>query len=133
MTSARHLATAACLRSTPPPHRHPQQWCCRGSTGLLQIRPAAILLGQDWTASAALGAAGCGIVNLLATETQKQRSSASYASLLGCMRCAPVCEVDCERSTEHSTGVSVRLSNSLGTTTVACGGFFEWWTLAASV
>ena len=30
------------------------------------------------------------------TETRKQRSSASYASLLGCMRCAPVCEVDCE-------------------------------------
>ena len=26
------------------------------------------------------------------------------------MRCAPVCEVDCDRSTERSTGVSVRLS-----------------------
>ena len=39
-------------------------------------------------------AAGCGSVNLLATETRKQRSSASYASLFGCMRCAPMCEVE---------------------------------------
>ena len=29
------------------------------------------------------------------------------------MRCAPVCEVDCDKSTERSTGVSVRLSKNL--------------------
>ena len=28
LTSARHRSTAACLRSTPPQYRHPQQWCC---------------------------------------------------------------------------------------------------------
>ena len=43
-------------------------------------------------------------------ETRKQRSSASYASLLGCMRCAPVCEVDCDRRLARSTGMSARLS-----------------------
>ena len=48
--------------------------------------------------------------HLLATETRKQRSSASYASLLGCMRCAPMmCEVDCDRRMACSVGVSVRL------------------------
>ena len=31
------------------------------------------------------------------------------ASLLGCMRCAPVCDVDCERRIACSVGVSVRL------------------------
>ena len=56
-----------------------------------------------------VGAAGCGSINLLATETRKQRSSASYASLLGCMRCAPVCEVDCDSSVACSVGVSMRL------------------------
>ena len=46
MTSARHHPTAACLRSTPPPYRHPWQSCCCVSTGLLQIRPAALSLGK---------------------------------------------------------------------------------------
>ena len=73
------------------------------------MTPAALLLGQNCTTFAGLAAAGCGSINLLATETRKQRSSVSYASLLGCMRCAPVCEVDCERRMACSVGVSVRL------------------------
>ena len=73
------------------------------------MTPAALLLGQNCTTSVGLAAAGCGSINLLATETRKQRSSISYASLLGCMRCAPVCEVDCERRMACSVGVSVRL------------------------
>ena len=73
------------------------------------MTPAALLLGQNCTTSAGLAAAGCGSINLLATETRKQRSSISYASLLGCMRCAPVCEVDCDRRIACSVGVSVRL------------------------
>ena len=80
--------------------------CCR--SGLLHFywgRICATSL-QHWEA------AGCGSINLLATATWKQRSSALYASLLGCMRCAPVGEVDCEMSTERSTSVSVRLSRS---------------------
>ena len=72
------------------------------------MTPAALLLGQNCTTSAGLAAAGCGSINLLATETRKQRSSTSYASLLGCMRWAPVCEVDCERRIACSVGVSVR-------------------------
>ena len=40
---------------------------------------------------------------------RKQRSSASYASLLGCMRCAPVCEVDCDGRMARSPGMSARL------------------------
>ena len=56
-----------------------------------------------------VGAAGWRSINLLATETRKQRSSASYALLLCCMRCAPVCEGDCERRIACSVGVSVRL------------------------
>ena len=99
-----------CLRSTPPPYRHPLQWCCCVSSGLLQMRPAALLLVQDCPTSVALGAAGCGSINLLATETRKQPSSDSYAQLHGCMRCAPVCEVDCDRRKARSEGVSARLS-----------------------
>ena len=72
------------------------------------MTPAALLLGQNCTTSAGFAAAGCGSINLLANETRKQRSSASYASLLGCMRCAPVCEVDCERTIACSVGVSVK-------------------------
>ena len=103
VTSAWHLATAARLRSTPPPYRHPGQWCCCGSTGLLQMRPAALLLVQDWTTSAALGAAWCGDIDLLATATRKQRSSALYASLLGCTRWALVC--DAGRGAQHGQQV----------------------------
>ena len=61
-----------------------------------------------------------GDINLLTTETRKQRSSVSYASLLGCMRCAPVCEVDCEEEDglfRRSVGEAV--------VEVACGCFFE--------
>ena len=47
---------------------------------------------------------GVGSINLLATETRKQRSPVSHASLLGCMRCAPVYEVDCDRRMAPSTG-----------------------------
>ena len=46
------------------------------------VVPAVLLLGQDCPTSAALRAAGCGNINLLATATRKHRSSASYASLL---------------------------------------------------
>ena len=73
------------------------------------MTPAALLLGQNCTTSAGLAAAGCRSINLLATEARKQRSSTSYASLLGCMRCAPVCDVDCEKRIACSVGVSVRL------------------------
>ena len=55
ITSARHLAIAARLRSTPPPYRQPQQWSCCASTGLAQIwlahfwwsRSVARLRGQQ--------------------------------------------------------------------------------------
>ena len=83
------------------------------------------VVGEDCTTSAALGAAGCGIINLLATETRKQRSSASYASMLGCMRCAPVCEVDCDGRMACSVGVPVRLLKKF-----ACGNFFGLWRLS---
>ena len=48
--TSRHCCS---LRATPPPYRHPLQLCCCGSTGLLQIRPAALLFGQDCTTSVA--------------------------------------------------------------------------------
>ena len=60
-----------------------------------------LLLEQDCPTSPALRAAGCGNINLLATATRKQRSSASYASLL----LDEIDELQCVRKIvrEHST------------------------------
>ena len=68
---------------------------------------------------------GAGLVNVCSIGSRQvwQHQSPGYrnaeatilglvASLLGCMKCAPVCEVDCERSTARSKGVLVRLSRS---------------------
>ena len=73
------------------------------------MTPAELQLVQNCTTSAGLAEAGCGSINLLATETRKQRPPISYAPLFGCMKCAPVCEVDCERKMAYSINVSVRL------------------------
>ena len=67
------------------------------------MTPAALLLGQNCTTSAGLAAAGCGSINLLATETRK-----CFTAWLHEARTS-VCEVDCERRIACSVGVSVRL------------------------
>ena len=119
MTSAWHLATAACLRSTPPQYRQPKQWCCcRYIHGFgTELARCVFVKGRsephlrDWKLQGMAAS-----VSWL-RQHGKQRSSASYASLVGCMRWGSVCEADWERSTALSTGDVVRLETQTETVT----------------
>ena len=109
-TSEKHLATAACLRSTPPQYWRPLKWCSCASTGLPQIWPVALLWGRS-------------VPRLRGQQLRSVATSVSWLQLHGnsgpqtrvlhCwVACAAVCEVDCESSTARSTGEVVRLSRS---------------------
>ena len=132
LTSARHLATAACLRSTPPPYVQPQHWCCSKSTGLEQIRPAALLLGriephlQRWE----LQDAATSISWLQPGNSGPQpRTSHCWA--------ASVCVVDCEKSTRTvnrcggEAKLLVEMSLDFGDSLLLCGllakGSAQWF------
>ena len=70
MTSPRHLVTAACLRPTPlRTDIH--------SSGAA-VSTTALLFGQDCTTSAALGAAGCGNINLLSGYRNAEAAILSF-------------------------------------------------------